>query len=421
MTRQGNWQRKTWEDLTSGVPLSTDNGTGDSFGRLRIANPTTLFDSQLQYDKQPLLWDEKLAGSATSTHSPNDSSVDMTVTTADGDSVIRQTRDYHRYQPGKSQFILCTGVLGSAQENTNKLIGYGDAENGVFFGQDGGGNYVLLRSKSTGTVSDARKVYQSEWNIDTMDKYGPSGITFDPTKTNIFIIDIEWLGVGRVRLGLNIDGVTYYVHEFLNANTQSTTYMTTANLPVRYEITNTGTAASSSTLKQICSSVISEGGVDKTAAYPFSVELLDVAIPNGVENAIVIFAARPALTFNGITNRARFEPTGYEVLAEGGKVVAQILYDPVLTGGTWATTNAASFIEGNSTVTSFSGGIDVGSSIITGGSRAITTPVFGKTVTSRLPFGLGIDADDPTTLALVCYATAANVTASFTFQWEELR
>jgi len=425
--RGKSWTRRIWEDLTGNgllkptVALNTDNAVGDAFGRLRISDPVTLFDSQLQYDKQPLLWDEEITGSATSTHLPNESAVDMAVTTTSGDRVIRQTKEYQRYQPGKSQFILTTFVLGESQEGTNKLVGYGDDRNGVFLGQDGGGEYLLLRTFTSGTPDDTRKVYRSNWNLDSLDGNGPSGFTLDPSKSQIFIIDLEWLGVGRVRCGLNLNGVTYYVHEFLNANTLDKVYMTTANLPVRYEIQNTQAVASTSTLKQICSSVISEGGLDTTSAYPFSTELLDVSIPNGVDNAIVVFAARQALLFNGIPNRTRFEPTAYEVLPIGGKVVTQVVYDPTLVGGTWASVNPSSAVEGNSTVTSFSGGINVGSSVIAGGSRSSASPVFGKTVTSRLPFGVGINDDNATNLALVAYATENNVTASFTFQWEELR
>lgn len=427
MSREGSWVRRIWEDLTNSgqsaptMSLGTNNPVGDAFGRLRIADPVTLFDSQLQYDKQPLLWDEKIVGSATSVHQTNESAVNMTVTTASGDSVIRQTKEYQRYQPGKSQFILTTFVLGTAQEGTTKLVGYGDGDDGIFLGQDGGGEFLLLRTSTSGTPDDTRKVYQSDWNLDTLQGIGPSGQTVDFTKSQIFVVDLEWLGVGRVRCGLNIDGVTYYVHEFLNANTLDKVYMKTANLPVRYEITNTQGVAASSTLKQICCSVISEGGVDRTSAYPFSTELIDVAIPNGEVNAIVVFAARHSLLFEGQPNHSRFEPVSFEVLPEGGKVVTQILYNPTLVGGTWAVVDSNSVIEGNSTVTSFTGGINVGSSIIAGGTRGSSVPVFGKTVTSRLPFGIGIDADTPTPLAMIAYATDANVTASFSFQWEELR
>jgi len=307
-------------------------------------------------------------------------------------------------------------LLGSPQAGTNKLVGYGDGKNGIFLGQDGGGNYVLLRNNVLGTPSDARKVYESEWNLI------PDELSTDFTKTQIFVVDLEWLGVGRVRVGLNINGVTTYIHEFLNANTLDTVYMTTANLPIRYEIENTAAVAAPQSMKQICSTVVSEGGVEDTVAYPFSLELMDVSIPNGEANAKVIFAARPSLTFKSIENRSKFEPAGYEVIVEGGTVVTQVLYNPTLVGGTWSPYDAtSSAIEGNATVSSYSGGVSVGSSIIASGSKQAVSPVFGKTVTSRLPFGIGIDANAPIPLALAAYATTNGVTASFTFQWEEQR
>ena len=392
----------------------------DAFGRLRVSDPVTLFDSQMQYDAQPLLWVEKTAGAGASAHDADSSSVDMTVGTASGDSVIRQTREYFRYQPGKSHLIKMTGVFGSAVANVNKLIGYGDTNNGIFMGQDGSGMYVLLRSSVTGSVSDSRKVYQASWNIDPMDGNGPSNMTLDPTKAQIVLIDIEWLGVGRVRVGLVIGGAIYYVHEFLNANQATTTYMTTANLPCRYEITNTG-ASAGATLKHICTEVESEGGQQNSAAFPFAASATGVSIPQGSGNAIIIFATRHALTFNGIENRGQFIPIGYEVLATGGRVVSSIVYNPTLTGGTWGAVNASSFMEGNSTVTSFSGGITIDTSLTAGSGNNRTGASSGTDLSSRLPFGLDIDGANPITLALAVYSLDNSTSADFTFRWQELR
>ena len=68
---------------------------------------------------------------------------------------------------------------------------------------------------------------------------------------------MQWLGVGRVRVGFNINGVIYYAHYFNNANNLGSVYMSTPNLPVRYEVSSTG---GSVTLDQICCTVQSEGG-----------------------------------------------------------------------------------------------------------------------------------------------------------------
>lgn len=403
------------------TPISlADSSSVDAFGRLRVSNPYTIFDSQLQYDKQPFLWLEKTAGSGSSTHLPNESAVDLDVTSADGDSVIRQTREHFRYQSGKSQLIKMTGVLGAGQTNTNKKIGYGDDSNGLFFGQDGDGLFVMQRSKVTGSVVD-EKVYQANWNVDAMDGNGASGYTIDPTKSNIFMIDLEWLGVGRVRFCLNMNGTTYVVHGFDNSNSRTTTYMTTANLPCRYEITNSGAAAGSATLKQICTEVESEGAQELTLAYPFSIEIEAAAIGNGINNVALIFAARHAATFNSIENRGRFTPIDYEVLPVGGTVFTRVMYNSTVTGGTWGAVDANSFMEGNSTMTGFSGGVNVGTTIAASGNKNNQTSVFSRAGSGRLPFGLDIDGANSTTLSLAAWADSNNVTASFAFRWEEYR
>jgi hypothetical protein len=108
--------------------------------------------------------------------------------------------------------------------------------------------------------------YQSSWNGDKLNGTGPSGITLDLDAVQIFWSDIEWLGVGNVRCGFVINGAFIVCHTFQCANQTGRTkvYMETAILPVRYEIENTDTTADASTLKQICSTVISEGGYQQT-------------------------------------------------------------------------------------------------------------------------------------------------------------
>lgn len=394
----------------------------DAFGRIRVSDPVTIFDSQLQYDKQPLLWEEKIIGGATSTHLPLESSVELEVSSTAGDRIIRQTKEYFRYQPGKSQMILLTFCFCETNAGVEKLIGYGDDKNGVFLGEDAGGTFMLLRSNVSGSVVEER-VYQQNWNVDKLDGTTLSNITIDMTKTHIFITDIEWLGVGRVRTGFVINGLIYYVHEFNNANVKESVYMTTANLPCRYEMRNIN-SGTSARMKQICSQVTSEGGVDTTLAYPFSKEVLNVNIPAGEANAVVIFAARPKLTFNGIENRSKFIPSGYEALSEGSPIVTSIVYNPTInTVLPWESVDPSSTTEGmmNGGITSWSGGIVTTTSVLPSAARNAVSPVFGKTVVSRYPFGIGIDGDSPTILAMVAYGIGGSATASFTFQWEELR
>ena len=237
------------------MTIATNNGGGlfDAFGRLRVSNPRSLFTSKLLYDKAPLLWDEVVndsSGFAASTHVPADACVTMSV--QNGDTITRQTKRRLNYQPGKSQFIFLTTVLGNNVAGVTKRVGYFDENNGLFFEQDATDLKVVVRKGASDTA-----VTQTNWNIDTFDGNGPSGITLNEANAQIFFIDFEWLGVGRIRFGIVVDGKLYYCHEVLNSNNITSVYMSTPNLPLRYEISSTSGTA---TLTQICSSVISEGG-----------------------------------------------------------------------------------------------------------------------------------------------------------------
>ena len=238
------------------LPITTSDGPMlDAFGRIRMSQPSTLFDIKQLYDKQPLLYDEVITNNstnATSTHSTTDAATTMHV--ENNDTIIRQSKMRYNYQPGKSQLVLLTGVLGSGVASTVKRIGLFDTNNGLFFELDGSTLSIVVRKNGSDT-----KVSQSSWNVDKLDGTGASGVTLDLSKAQIFVIDFEWLGVGRVRFGFNIDGVTYICHVANHANSVTSVYMSTPNLPIRYEISSTGGTAD---LDHICTSVISEGGFE---------------------------------------------------------------------------------------------------------------------------------------------------------------
>ena len=233
----------------------------DAFGRLQVAAPQTLLDSQNVYKENTKFY-TVTNGTASTSFDANASLVNMNVNSASGDEVIKETKRVFPYQPGKALEILTTFCMEPAKTNLRQRVGYFGANNGVFLEQDDDTLYLVIRSKSSGSVVENR-IAQSSWNVDKLDGTGNSGITLDVTKSQILFIDIEWLGVGSVRCGFVIDGAFVFVHKFHHANTSNVsngTYMTTACLPIRYEITNTGATSGASTLKQICTSVISSGG-----------------------------------------------------------------------------------------------------------------------------------------------------------------
>lgn len=336
------------------------NGTNvDAFGRVRVSQPYTLFDSQNRYaaDNQ---FEVSTTGTGTSSFLSNEATVQLEVTGAGVGSVIRQTYRSFPYQPGKGLLILTTFVMDSSTSaNLTQQVGYYNTQNGVFFKRTGSTNSFVLRSNSTptpGTPSDTRIVNQSSWNGDKLDGTGDSGFTLDTTKAQILWMDFEWLGVGSVRCGFIIDGQYIVCHTFTNANEISSVYMTTAILPLRYEIVTT-TAAVAASMKTICCSVVSEGGFEQTSIDHVArrttvlgtigttfLPVVSIRLASGRTGAVVI------------PNRVQILPTtsqNYEIA---------LVKNPTLTGATWAST-----VPSNSNVE-----FDVAATAMTGGTIAQT-------------------------------------------------
>lgn len=257
----------------------------DAFGRWRVSEPHTLFDSKLIIDAAPLRWDdvEVSGGGTSSTYNTNQASVTMAVGNLTAGKRVRQTKRRFPYQAGKSQLIMFSGVFGASGTGITKRIGYGDDNNGLFFQQISTGVGVLRRTFTSGVVAN-NVVAQASWNLDPMNGSGPSGITLDFTKTQIFLIDFEWLGVGRVRMGFVVNGLIVYCHEFLNANSLTVVYMSLPNLPCRYSIENDGTGGAAS-LVQICCAVQSEAG-QEDVGFTFGLNRGDTALTTLNDNAI---------------------------------------------------------------------------------------------------------------------------------------
>lgn len=278
--------------VTGGV-LAEGGASLDAFGRLRVSENHLLLSSQLTYDLLPLVWDTILTGGGTVVHNPNTSSAEMTVTTSSGDKVVRQTKRYWLYRPGQAQSVSMTFASGDLVTNTRKRAGYFDDNDGVFLEITGTEVAIVLRSSTSGSPVEER-VTQANWNLDTMDGSGASSINLDWTKSQILVIDLQWLGVGDVRIGLDVEETTTYVHNFSNANTKDTVYMRSASLPVRYEIENTGVSAGAQ-FDQICTSVVREGGFEEEGfATAYSTSLQTPQAATTTPQTVLAIQLRPS-------------------------------------------------------------------------------------------------------------------------------
>ncbi len=332
----------------------------DMFGRTKTSDAFTLFDASHRYSQNGDFSDVT-SGTASATHIQEQSTAALTVGTASGDKLYRETKKVFSYQPGKSLQVLQTFVFAPAKTNLRQRAGYFSVHNGFYLELDGTTVSFVRRSYASGGVVEIR-VPQSDWNMDKLDGSGPSDVVLDLSKAQILFTEIEWLGVGSVRLGFAIDGVFIVAHQFNHANNIDTVYMTTASLPCRYEIENTGTTASSSTMKQICISIVSNGGYQKqsiswTASRDVAVlvgatyyPLVAIRLAAGREDSVILpanFAALP--------------------LSDANFVVSLIRNPISITGGTWSTHSNAN-VEYNNSATAMSGGTVVGEYFLAGSS-----------------------------------------------------
>jgi len=294
-----------------------DSANLDAFSRLRVSNPLILFNAQLTYDLAPIILEQITNGSgATITHDTTNRAALMTFSsTPTGGKAYMQSNEYLPYQPGRSQLIFVTFNMIVAAANTLKFAGYSDGVNGIEFQNDGSFNqFVVYSASSAGNET----VTQPSWNLDKLDGTGASGIDLDITKTQILVIDIQALYVGRVRVGFDIGGQIIYCHEFLHANIFASPYIQTANLPVRCGMTCTG--SSSTTMNFICAAVISEGGSEDINVYGYTFQQDTGAISVGTGGTHML-SLRPRTTFNSITNRTRVAYIDVEIYNAGNQPV----------------------------------------------------------------------------------------------------
>ncbi len=410
----------------------------DSFGRLRVSEPTTIFDAQQEYGLNTLqTWDAAVyngsatlsyptaaisgsvssGGNAVGPRNANNRMTPVTVSTQSGDYAILQSRQYTRYIPGKGHLVFITGVFAPNSDYVAK---------------------ITMRTKTSGGVVDT-KVDQLSWNIDTFNGIGPSGITLDFTKTQILVIQAQWLGVGRVVVGFDVDGVIYPAHVFKHANRLSLPYTQSFNLPVRMEARNlsgstisrvgyfdsengvyleTDSETSGGTVYLVCCSVQSEGG-SVVKGFPFSAS-------NGITAKSVttrrpILSIRNAATLGSITNRSHIELYEIALSASTNAAFWEIVQGGNLTGASWAAVNANSSAERDIAASAISGGIVLASGFATAGTgvlRNLTT--FSPDIRNPLTISK-IDAltETQVPISLVCTSFTGTSSVTGAMNWYE--
>lgn len=360
----------------------------DAFARQRMSEPSTIFDSKLISDELPISWDDsEISGSGTTgTHNANQASFTLAVSNLTAGKRARQTYRRFNYQSGKSQLGIFTGVLGAPVSGNSKKIGLFDDDNGAFFDSTGSTIGVNIRTFTSGSAVDIR-VVQSSWNIDKMDGTGESGIVLDFTKTQIFFFDFEWLGVGTVAFGVFVDRKPYYIHFTNNANAISLVYMSTPNLPVRYEIENDGTGAADSLL-QICSTVISEAGQQETGLTLGINRGATSFVTNNNSNIYPLIALRLNSSYLGST----VKPESFSIVCTTSAAYCwYLILDPTVTGTALSWTALSNSSIDYDIATTNATTVSGGTILKTGVSRETNSGGAGVNNTLINDFALGSD------------------------------
>lgn len=394
--------------IDTGSSAGATSVSGDAFGRLRIANPQSLFEVTHEYDLAPRLMGLQRQDVGTSIAHTSPTAI-LSVPAVSGRKIVHQSHQYMIYLPGKSHLVRMTGQLD--QGTAIAGMGYGDDTDGVFLENSSGTMQIRFLSS---TIAD-QLITQENWNIDPLDGYGPSGFTLEATAAYQLIIDFSWLGVGRVRVGLDIGGTITYVHQFAFSNVVATAYMRSGSLPVRWYLESTGSAA---TMKAICASVSSEGGSDPLGiAYSIARTTAKAAGALGVRTPLI--SLRPKATFNSIVNNVHLVWNNISFLTTAAdNFYVEIIVGGTLTAASWVSVDVDSHAEYDLSATVITGGRIIFQDYVSSAIRG-TLSTAGQVNLKTLPLTLNANGtQDNATICVTRIEGAGNCYAGF--NWREV-
>jgi len=397
-----------WGNQTDWRPQFSDNN------RLKVAPFQTVFFNTFQYGKETDVWEERVTGVATANHNVNSSNVVIEVGSTAGSKVVRQTKNVMRYIPGRSATLAFAVRLEAPQVGIRRRFGLFDDYNGAFFEDDGGTYSYVLRSNTTGIVTETR-VTRDNWNGEKFDGNGYTGVTADATKQQMISINYEWYGAGIVEFAWLMKNETIPSHTFDNSNTNSNVWCSTPFLPIRMEIENVTGVAGTHYIYQGSNSLIQEGEPEKLGT------LLSIA------NPITGTTMTSANTFYPIIS-LRLKSTQLSAVMllrslqaatnDNTNVYWKLLENPTLTGASWQNhPDPNSFIQYDTTATALTGGAALLEGFTVGGGSQLIE-IDSKAALQIGRSGLGTISD---TYTLACASPNTNKSALAVLNWIEQR
>jgi hypothetical protein len=217
----------------------------------------------------------------TITHDPINHYVDMEIISTDGSldtTIVRQSKAYMNIPSGKLNIALVSGVLlknnnvggldsttgiyrigaadlvGSSGDHFISKIGIFDSDDGLFvqykaeINADGvkvdDGLSIVKMFNGSSLNGKIFEIPQADWNVDTCDSQGPSGITLNAGEMNTFIFRQGTLPKTFMQVGVMNKGAAVLIHEFTDS-------LYFVKLPLRWEVSQKNTTPQPSGLSMV--------------------------------------------------------------------------------------------------------------------------------------------------------------------------
>ena len=356
----------------------------DAFGKLRVSGATLLGEYVFSNGILPTQFSGVLRNGGTTTWDPNSRALVLTNTTANDSHTSHTSNTYHHYFPGSSQLFIGTFAMGDAgKAGLMREWGMFDDKNGFFFMQDGTALGVGIRSNASGAVLQ-QFIAQSSWNVDKADGTGRSQMILDVTKDNIYWIDVQWLGAGRVRFGTYYNGQRVVLHEFYHGNNFSVPVTAMGSLPVCAHQMNMTATGSTSQMRVWCMAVWTESTLDVRNSASTALQSFSKTISTNDTYTYMGSLSPRELLPNGQPNRTLYWPTeiecsGWDTVTGAPAIFELEIYaEPVLSNLTWTPVNSGSTVDYDTSGTFIASGVPVSKRFVQGKDSIDTTPVFNN-------------------------------------------
>lgn len=388
----------------SSVQLKDTTGAStlqkSAFGELKVVNAEAKILLHFPYNINTERVATVTTGSGTVTQSNFQANLNTTAASSSTAKLI--TKEVVEYLPGSGVDARFTAVFTTGVAGSEQILGIGNDTDGFFIGYNGASFGLMTRNNTSDTW-----VAQSAFNLDTLDGSGPSGVTIDPTKGNVYRITFQWLGYGAITYFIEhpVSGSFIPVHrvEYANANTAPS--LSNPSLPMMGKVTNT-TNDTAITIKTASLSAYSDAKETGAGSVVFGQSSTKSVT---TENSVITLQNKA--TYQSVANQVRVRPTFLSLSSDGNKNVTVNLYINTTLGGVPSYTD----VSANTSVCSY----DVAGTTISGG-RKVGSFALGKIENETIPlkdFGIVINPGDLFTVAATS-AQTNEVTASLI--WSEL-